>query len=127
MSDGRRRNAAAQTITQTAIGVTVRIKTHLTVYYYDRTFFRVILSGCSTKNVDLTPQGMLTLDLYSNGPPLCTKTTFNAFVRDSTALLRAGGLHIHTRKLQLGFSTNFVVHRFKAKKFVITSFFNYDS
>ena len=70
---------------------------------------------------------MLTFYLYSNGPLLITKTTYNAFVRDSTALLRAGGLHIHTRKLQLGFSTNLVVHRFKAKKIVINSFFNYDS
>ena len=70
---------------------------------------------------------MLTFDLYSNGPLLIAKTTYNVFVGDSTALLRAGGMHIHTRKLHTGFSTNLVVHRFKAKKFVITSFFNYDS
>ena len=70
---------------------------------------------------------MLTFDLYSNGPLLITKTTYNVFVGDSTALLRAGGMHIHTRKLQLGFSTNLVVHRFKAYTFVITSFFNQDS
>ena len=66
-------------------------------------------------------------DLYSKGPLLITKTIYNVFVGDSTALLRAGGMHIHTRKLQTGFSTNLVVHRFKAYKFVITSFFNHDS
>ena len=43
------------------------------------------------------------------------------------ALLRAGGMHIHIWKIQLGFSTNLVVHRFKAYTFVITSFFNHDS
>ena len=70
---------------------------------------------------------MLAFDLYSNGPLPITKTTFNVFVGDSMALLRAGGMHIHTRKSQTGFSTNLVVHRFKAYTFVITSFFNHNS